>query len=57
MLWPRWQFLKRNSKVRSESQAHGINERSGHLKYESPGTYQSNVMTKIKVLFVCLFDL
>ena len=54
-LWPRLKFLKSrsNSKVkgsRSWYQMKGLTIRNTHVKYEIPSTYQSKVMTKVKVL-------
>jgi hypothetical protein len=44
---------KRRSKInesRSWYQMKGLARRNTHVKYESPTTYQSNVMTKVKYL-------
>jgi hypothetical protein len=53
-LWPRLKFSKRsNSKVRGSRswyQTNGLARRNTHAKYESLSNYQSNVMTKVKVL-------
>jgi hypothetical protein len=49
-------FEKRsNSKVRGSRswyQLNGLAIRNTHLKYESPRTYQSKVLTKVKVLLM-----
>jgi hypothetical protein len=53
-LWPRLQFLKMShSKVRgsrSWCQMKGHVRKNTHVKYESPSTYQTKVITKVKVL-------
>jgi hypothetical protein len=54
-LLTRLKFLKSrsNSKVkgsRSWYQMKGLTMRNAHMKYETPNTYQSKVITKVKVL-------
>jgi hypothetical protein len=54
-LLTRLKFLKSmsNSKVKGSMswyQMKGLTERNAHVKYETPSTYQSKVITKVKVL-------
>jgi hypothetical protein len=51
-VWPRLKILKKksNSMVRGSRSCYQIKGhviRNSHVKYESPSTYQSNVMTKV----------
>jgi hypothetical protein len=51
-LGPKLTFSERRSKIsgsRSWYQIKGLARRNTHVKYESPSTYQSKVMTKVKV--------
>jgi hypothetical protein len=54
-LWPRSKFSKRKSKIsgsKSWYQMKGLARKNIQVKYESPTTYQSKVISKVKVLLM-----
>jgi hypothetical protein len=51
-LLPRLKVFEQKVKCqgqKSEDQGHGLARRNTHVKYESPSTYLSNIMTKVQV--------